>query len=71
MSRDHPSAQSTSIPDEAHRAADGTSVLPADGAKRYSASAISVSRRTIDVVGDHPATGSQENGPGSVLTVRR
>ncbi|KUJ66096.1 hypothetical protein ACZ90_40295 [Streptomyces albus subsp. albus] len=45
--------------------------LPADGATPYAAWAVSASGRTIDVVGNHPATGSQEVGPGSVLTARR
>ncbi|MEU8824844.1 hypothetical protein [Streptomyces sp. NPDC048636] len=45
--------------------------LPADGATPYAASSISVSGRTIDVVGSRPSTGSQWVGPGSLLTTRQ
>ncbi|MBL1097206.1 hypothetical protein [Streptomyces coffeae] len=45
--------------------------LPADGATPYTASDISVSGRTIDVSGSRPGTGSQADGPGSLLTTRQ
>ncbi|TVL88629.1 hypothetical protein CD790_30340 [Streptomyces sp. SAJ15] len=46
--------------------------LPVDGAMPYWATHISASGRTIDVTGTYSGTGgSQETGPGTVLTARR
>ncbi|WP_435243097.1 hypothetical protein [Streptomyces cucumeris] len=45
--------------------------LPADGTTPYTVSDISVSGRTIDVIGSRPARGSQWVGPGSLLTTRQ